>query len=151
MYIVINACDFIHTNVYFKRPVKNNIIENSNFLRILYSDDTICTTGLFISLPIYIQSLERFHNKYKCLFSVKDNEESVLTLEKIERDILNHVNIRGKHMKYSISDHLRTGTIKIYTNYKTKHRRDQYIIKISGIWVTDTEYGLTYKVLDIPI
>ena len=151
MYIVINTNEFIYTNVFFKRPVKNNIIEKSDFMRLLYSDDTICTTGLFLVVPIYIDSYQLYNNKYKCLFKIKDNEEKILALEQIERDILNHVNIQGKTMRYNISNNLRNCMINIYKNYKIKHRKDQFIIKISGIWVTDGEYGLTYKVLDIPI
>ena len=106
MYIVIKLGDFKNTNVFFKRAVKNKVIDDSNFSRIIYSDSMMCTTGLFIKVPITIQTFERFHNNYKCSFTVQDNEKTIMELEKIEADILNLINIKGKKVKYGISNKL---------------------------------------------
>lgn len=149
MYIVIKLSDFKYNNIFFKRAVKNKVIENSIFSRIIYSDSIMCTTGLFIKIPLKIELLERFHNNYKCSFTIQDNEKTITELEKIERNILNLVNIKGKKVKYGISNHLRCGTLKFYTNHLDNHVLGQYILKISGVWETERNYGVTYKILDI--
>lgn len=149
MYIVINLCDFQYTNVFFKKAVKNKVIDNSIFYRIIYSDSIMCTTGLFIKIPITIQLLERFHNNYKCTFTVQDNENTINELEKIEHKILDLVNIKKKKVKYGILNQLRCGTMKFYTNHLGNHISGQYIIKISGVWETEKNYGVTYKILHI--
>ena len=46
--------------------------------------------------------------------------------------------------KFLINDQLTVGTIKLFEPRKDKN---SFILKISGIWETDTHYGLTYKFL----
>jgi hypothetical protein len=47
---------------------------------------------------------------------------------------------------------MHTGTMKLYKDYNSsddKKKNVQYIVKISGVWETYDEIGLTYKLLEV--
>lgn len=72
--------------VYFFEPIKNNIIDNSLFVRINYSPPNI----QFIGLSIYL-----------------DNHTDLLKIYEIEEDILNLYNIHNKELRYNIYSNLK--------------------------------------------
>ena len=51
MNIIKNIEQYNEDNVYFLEPIKNNIMNNGNFIRIIYS------TSLFVLNGIYINKL----------------------------------------------------------------------------------------------
>ena len=67
----------------------------------------------------------------------------------IEKNILQKVEIKDKNAAYRIEDQLSGGNIKLFTDNLEKSLENQYIFKISGIWETETDYGVTYKFMNI--
>ena len=67
----------------------------------------------------------------------------------IEKKILQKVGIKNKKASYRIEDQLASGNIKLFTDNLEKSLGNQYIFKISGIWETETDYGVTYKFMNI--
>ena len=67
----------------------------------------------------------------------------------IEKRILQNVGIKNKRASYRIDDQLSSGSIKLFTDNMEKSLGNQYIFKISGIWETGTDYGVTYKFMNI--
>ena len=55
----------------------------------------------------------------------------------------------SKNPRYILYDTLNTGVIKIFPNIDNDiyNSNNSFILKISGIWEDDNEYGLTYKIL----
>ena len=45
MYLTIKANEFAQNNILINNKTKNNIMNNSDFFRILYSDDKITFNG----------------------------------------------------------------------------------------------------------
>jgi hypothetical protein len=103
-------------------PVKNNLIMNSIFTRIIYSPPMISFNGLYLSIP--------FSD------SVQSN---IQKLHEIENDILS---------VYTCSSNKKKNMqIKQLISYKISNITDKVILKISGIWESETAFGLAYKLI----
>jgi hypothetical protein len=136
--------------VYFSDPIYNTIINvpNSKFIRILYSTKEIILNGIYIYIPLNDVVLEKYYNKYKCVFSMGlQNKEIIDKIKMIEYNLLKkykHI-CTNKTPQYKISEQLRTGYIKIFNNISSKYNCNNFLLKISGIWETNNEYGITFK------
>ena len=135
-------------HVYFNEPIQNTVIDNSKFIKIIYSNEEITLNGIYIILPITISSTESFFKKIKYSFDFSTNKQILEKIFNIEKNILNKYDLK-KEKKYLINDTLRSGYIKIFFNENEKKKSDQFILKISGLWENETEYGLTFKFLSI--
>jgi hypothetical protein len=104
-------------------PVKNNLIANSLFTRIIYSPPMIAFNGLYLSIPSSDILQPTFLNK----------------LHEIENDILS---------VYTCSCSKKKNLhIKQLFIYKSSQITDKVILKISGIWESETAFGLAYKLI----
>jgi len=132
-----------NNNLIFCEPIKNNIMNDGNFIRILYSTDIITFNGVYLLIRLSDCICEKFYNKVKCTFNSSNQKELIEQIKSIEEDILKKYNTI-KIPSYKINEQLSSGTIKIYSDiaYKSSHT---FVLKISGIWETPTHYGLTYK------
>jgi hypothetical protein len=86
--------------------------------------------------------IEKYYNKYKLWFSIEKNIEIIEKLQILEKKILSKINIVNKTPIYSLDEHLRLGNIKINNYIK---QVDGLCLKISGIWQTSTNYGITFR------
>lgn len=148
MNIVKTIDQYNHSSVYYCEPIKNNIMNDGIFIRILYSNHLFLLNG--ISLYIHLQdvSIDKYFNKYKCSFDVLAYKELISKLKSIEMELLDHVNIVGKQPQYKIYEQLQKGHLKIFLNQDEKVTNpSKFALKISGIWETDSYYGVTYKFL----
>jgi len=89
--------------------------------------------------------VEKYYNKYKYIFDVHTHSEIIERVKQIEIDILNKFDL-DKIPQYKIYDQLRNGNVKIIADKMEKC--NNLLLKISGIWETDTEYGITYKFMN---
>jgi hypothetical protein len=69
-------------------------------------------------------------------------------LKIIEDDLLKKVDITGKLPQYKIYEQIKNGNIKLFNDVGNKPFCS-FILKISGIWETQNNYGLTYKFIKI--
>ena len=130
--------------VYFCEPIKNNIMNNGNFIRIIYSNKLFTLNGIYINLNINHTSIEKYYNKYKCSFDVNQYKELINNVRSIEEGILKKLTITDKTPQYKIYEQLKNGNIKVFSDLSDKIG-NMFMLKIAGVWETDTEYGLTYK------
>ena len=144
MYIVINKYD--ENNVLFSNPINNTIINEGQFIRIMYSSDNIMLNGIYFAIKLQTCRREKYYNKYKYTFNVHDNADLIQHLTNVEYNILHKIDINNNKIpQYKIQDLLSSGSIKslhVSTN-------NSFVLKISGIWETQFEYGLTYKLLTV--
>ena len=147
MNLLVRTDQYNIDNVYFCDSIKNNIIVNGNFIRILYSTSKFTMNGIYILLNFDNFYIEKYYNKYKYTFDTMVNSELINFVRNVEKDILTKLNIRDKCPVYKIYDQLKIGAIKIMTD--KMEFNENIILKISGIWETQTNYGLTYKFLKI--
>jgi hypothetical protein len=62
--------------------------------------------------------------------------------------LLKKIGIQNKISQYKIYEQLRNGNLKIFNDIGNK-ALCSFILKISGIWETQNNYGLTYKFVKI--
>lgn len=120
MNLVLDYKKYNVNNIFFYDPVKNTVMDDSKFIRIIYSDVNIILNGLYL----------------KILRSDNIDELSE-NIDKIENNILmKYHSIKSKSMK--IKEQL------LYILKKNPYD-NIFILKISGIWETDMMIGVTYK------
>ena len=145
--IVLTHSQFDIDNVFFCEPNANNIMQDGSFIRLLFSNDLFTTNGIYLQLPIHITSIEKYFNKYKYNFDVNSNLELIENISNIEQSILDKIHIDKKSF-CKIQSQLKNGNIKMITN-NTEISNHILLLKISGIWETDMEYGITYKFISV--
>ena len=148
MNIVKGIDQYNEDSVYFCDPIKNNIMTEGNFIRILYSTPIFILNGIYLSININQLTIEKYFNKYKCSFDIHSHMNIIDKIRTIEEGILRKINIRGKIPQYKIFDQVRNGNIKIFSDNVEKNN-NMFLLKIAGIWETDYNYGLTYKFIKV--
>jgi len=144
MNIVKTINQYDNNCCFFCEPIKNNVMNEGNFIRILYSTNNLTLNGVYLLLSFNDISCEKFYSKYRCNFNIPKNKNVIDNVKIIEEDILNKYDVVDKTPQFKISEQLKNGNIKIFTDIGDKLIYT-FILKISGIWETQHNYGLTYK------
>ena len=121
MLLTININKYNNKYLFLLPPVKNNLITNSLFTRIIYSTEIIAFNGLYLLIPIKTFIFPATLDK----------------LNDIENDILMLYNCSKKKNLH----------LKQLLIYKYSRLENDIIIKISGIWESETSYGIAYKLI----
>ena len=148
MNIAVDMNEFNINNVFYQKPINNTVMEDSNFIRILYSDELITINGIFIKINLKIESIDAYYNKYRCAYQENLNREVINYIKNLETMILHNYK-SSKKPAYKIKEQLDTMSIKIFTETNVRKVPTEFILKISGLWETTTEYGITYKFTNI--
>ena len=73
-------------------------------------------------------------------------------MKSIEESILDKICINNKKPVFRLYEQLNSGNIKLFKDSLKLHKinkDNEFIIKISGIWENEYEYGITYKFVDM--
>jgi hypothetical protein len=133
MNLILDRNKYSINNIYFNECVKNTIMNDSNFIRIIYSNKDLILNGIHIKINIYKEINQIKSDNY--------NNETLIFIQDLEKDLLNKYN-KQKTQNNKIKEQLHYLINKINnSNVITA----SYILKISGIWETSTNQGLTYK------
>lgn len=156
-------------NVYFLETKKNMIIDGV-FTKIIYTHPFYTMNGLYFHLPDGIQcdssnKLEdrpftnglgnSFINIY-IDFKKKTHICWCACIENVEREILHDYSIFKRNNgidqfdskpNFSLQKQLKYGFFKTYKEHTFSDTSSSYILKISGVWETQMEYGITYKII----
>jgi hypothetical protein len=144
MNIVKSLDQYDENSVHFSESIKNNVMVDGQFIRILYSTPGFSLNGIYLYFNMRDVFVEKYFNKYKCSFDIANHRAICEKLCEIEYNILNMVNIK-KIPQYKIQEQVSSGHIKIFYPVQVKHSNMGFMLKISGIWETATHYGITYK------
>lgn len=120
MNLALDYNNYNVNNVFFYEAVKNTVMDDSKFIRIIYSDEFVIINGLYLKI-----------NK-------TDNIDKLLkNIELLEKNLLN---------KFK-SNKIKSTKIKDQLQYLIKKnvKNDIFILKISGIWETQQMIGITFK------
>lgn len=148
MNIVKKIEQYDDNNIFFCEPTKNNVMNEGNFIRILYSTHNMVLNGIYLLISLNDITCEKYYTKYRCCFNVTAHIETINSLKIIEEEILKKYENIKKIPQYKIYEQLRNGNIKIFNDIGNK-TSCSFILKISGIWETEDKYGLTYKFIKI--
>lgn len=150
-----NVCKLVKTIeqynedfVYFCEPIKNNIMNDGNFIRIIYSTSSFILNGIYLSININHTSVDKYYNKFRCTFDTNHYKNLIDNIQVIEEGLLQKACILKKTPQFKIYEQLRNGNIKVFSDTSDKIGH-MFLLKVAGIWETETEYGLTYKFIII--
>jgi hypothetical protein len=144
MNIVKRIDQYNKNNIFFCEPIKNNVMNEGNFIRIIYSTHNIVLNGIYLLVTLNDITCDKYYTKYRCNFSVLNHKEIIDNIKVIEEDLLKKAEIYEKIPQLKIYEQLKNGNLKIFTDVGNKPVCS-FILKISGIWETQNNYGLTYK------
>ena len=134
MNIALSVKDITIDDIFFLDPIKNIIINNSKFIRIIYSSNLLTLNGIYLI----------------CNIDNKDNNNNhglLLYIQSLEDNILNKFS-KEKIKNYKIREYFNNNFIN--TDYtKDQEKYTKYILKISGIWDASNNIGLTFKFLKL--
>jgi hypothetical protein len=147
MNLVKNINQYNEENIYFCEPIKNNIMNEGTFIRILYSTSIVTINGVYLLINMSDITCDKYYNKYKCNFNTLHNKDIIDNIKTIEENILRKIGIQHKQPQLKIYEQLRNGNIKLFS--EVNKSSCSFILKISGIWETQYHYGLTYKFIKI--
>ena len=151
MYLIIPTDEFEINHIIISDKSKNNVIENSFFYRIYYSNSLVSMNGIYIKFNLYDLDVEEYYNKIKCVFSRYDsrNINAINKLVNIEHEILKNYIQLTQNPVYTIREQLVNYYIKLFHKDSNKLTGNlsklSIILKISGIWLTNKEHGLTFR------
>ena len=147
MYVALDLESIRLENLIITDAMHNTVIENSSFMRIMYSEGDVAFNGLYITCNFEGSTIERYFQKYKCVFNQATNKAMVDRIVRFESDLLAAANIPNKRRRHGLASQLSTGFVKIFTEGERRANDTQMILKISGVWEAEEEFGITYKFL----
>jgi hypothetical protein len=149
MIIVKSIEQYDMNNIYFCDPIKNNIVDDGKFIKILYSTSNFILNGIYLLINFNDINIERYYNKYKCNFNVNTHEKLIESIKNIENKLLDKYGLFNKIPHYKIYEQIKNGNIKLFCDNLKKNTNNSFILKISGLWETEVSYGLTYKFIKV--
>jgi hypothetical protein len=138
--------NFNKNYIYFNDPIQNTIINESRFIRIIYSTPNIIFNGINILVNFIIDSVDKQYNKNIINYSVEKNEQVIKSINNIEKTILDKY-CSNKVPSYNLASQISSGSLKLFSESIDKKKNIDVILKISGLWEDDSSYGITYKFL----
>jgi hypothetical protein len=143
MFVANNIENIDLNNIFQSEKIKNTIIDNSEFIKIFYSDKNSIQKGLTIICPFKLDN--NISNKNKYFINTQSNKNIVEKIIFLEKEILEKFNFLGKP-KFQIEEQITNNSIILYSVNRNKSN-SIYILKISGLWIDKNNYGLTFKFL----
>ena len=136
MNLVLERENFVFNNIFFYESVKNTVMDDSSFIRIIYSNEDMILNGIYLKLNINRDTTKK-------MLKINENTINIKFIENLEKNILNKYNSNKTHSN-KIKEQFFYIINKINNN--TNNYSDvSYILKISGIWETQSLIGLTFK------
>jgi hypothetical protein len=159
-----NATEISKNKLHFLDK-KRNIIMDGEFTKIVFSDEFITINGVYINCPILFQTIgdRNLLNKNIVYFQPYNavNTPLLKIYTEMEKQILDYYKEFYDSTKmpvYSLHNQLYSGNAKVYRSFQSTDQVNvppgfpphpkKYVIKISGIWETDRNIGITYKFLE---
>lgn len=155
MNLVLDYSQFYIGNVHFL-DTKKNIIIDGIFTKMVYLDDIVSLNAIYIVFPCNCY-IDRTMNRNNVMFSLNTHEnQEIIELEKnILNNYMKHYQI-SKRMNTSLATQISNGRTRLYkestshTNNANENEDNIHIVlKISGVWETEDEIGITHKFVEM--
>jgi hypothetical protein len=127
-------------------------MNDSYFIRIIYSDDDTTLTGLMIPMYLNCVTIFKSFNKSVIMYDLHSHKEMILKICNLEVAILERYSQILKMYKnqekcsvYNLTTQLRSCSIKLFDDIDKSLDECNIVLKISGIWENEKEIGITFK------
>lgn len=148
MNLLINTNSYDVNNLYIMDPVSNNVLDNAVFYRLLYSNSYMTMNSLYFKIKLSNVCIVKLFNKFKISFNHTLNKQSLDFIKHIESTLLNKFTFDRKTPQYCVNDVINSDNLKLYSNKDNLNEYNDTLeiyLKISGFWMKDNIYGITYK------
>lgn len=148
MLLTISKNQYNKINILYSDKTKNNILSNGFFYRIYFSNNHFTTNGLYILLNFKNIKIDKYFDKIKCIIDRTINKNITDFISNVEYDLLMQSPIKYKTPKFRIDEQLKQNFIKIFGSHnilQKDYENLNILLKISGIWVDETHYGVTFR------
>jgi len=153
MFLCNNIDDISFNNIFCYDKMKNNIMENSFFYKLVYSDSESCFNGIFFMINLKNCFVEKYFDKLKITLSeCKENRDIGFKVQNFEENIFKKFKTKftNYNLEKRLSQQLNQMILKIQNNnFKNcnTYQDVKVIIKISGMWENSKtkQIGLTFK------
>lgn len=129
MNITLNINQYVPRCIYFGEPVQNTIMENSRFVKLIYSNELVIMNGLYFEIPLNITHKATYFKRNKYFFDINKeiSQETIRYAQDIEYTILRKYmdnrksifskeysknKVPSKSMKLMVYDSFQHGCIK---------------------------------------
>jgi len=156
MNIILEISQIEIKNIMFLET-KKNIIIDGNFTKLIYADNNVSVNGIFITFPILASGMDKLMNKNILTFqmSTGSNSSIVKQVSDFENRLIEYYKCEygiQKKAAPTLMNQLSTSRIKLYKetdDVNNNKSHPKVVLKISGIWETVNEVGITYKFLEM--
>jgi hypothetical protein len=128
-------------------PIKNSIITNGKFYRLLYSSKNFTMNNIYCILnynSIKYEKIDNQKHKYKLNFL----PETILHIKHVEEQLLKKINCNNaRRPQLKITEQLSNDYVKILDCKLPAINNLKVLLKISGIWENESQCGLTFKII----
>jgi len=150
MFLIIQPNDFNNHYLMLSEETKNNIITDCWFYRLYYSDEHGTSKGLFLGFELKNVTVDKYFNKLKCMFDQQPNANIIGFIKAVEKSIIDIMPEKfNKKPTYRIEEQLQNNFLKIFYNNQQDMPKNydsvKLLLKISGIWTSTKEYGVTFR------
>ena len=151
MYLTLNLNQFDINNIFTSEKTKNNIMNNSDFYRLYFSNNEMVMNGMYLNFNLKNVVIEKYFNKIKCCYEDNNHNSQVINnIINIEKSIVNKCDDINSKPCYRIDEQMAHKYIKIFDQGKLKlgnYNNLSILLKISGIWSSNKtqQYGLTFR------
>jgi hypothetical protein len=134
-------------NAFFMETKANNVL-TGEFTKVLYSDHTVTMNGIYVDVPICTFA------GTEAVFDPAKNAPFVRAVHELERALLlkyassHHT---PKNLVYGLHRAFMRGRVKVYMDpwrVGAVWTARGCVLKISGVWETDSSVGVTYKFME---
>lgn len=157
MNVALNSDNFRIEYTSLLDSKKNIITTDGIFTKIIFSNKLFVMNGIFFYFPIQIDNIINSNGRFFINFNPnsKNNSTIIKNISRIENQILSFYkksNNCNKNVAMLLTNQLFAGNIKVYKDNNEMINNvnfidKQFILKISGIWESRAEYGITYKTI----
>ncbi len=145
MNIYYSFNDIKTDKIVFHKPIPNKFSNYTKFYKIIYNTKLFTLNSLLLYLDVDYSFMTYDNDKYK--LSLNYSDDSLSRIKQIEEEILNRLNIHtNKSIILTLYNTILHNMV-IYVNdiKDIKDNKVRIYIRVSGIWETDTNIGLTIK------
>lgn len=155
MVILLTSMNFVLNNklynqdyLYIMDPVSNNVLENGTFHRIIYSNSHMTLNSLIFKLTFTNIEIIKTFNKYKISYTDNSNINTFIFIENLENNLLHKFSLQDI-AQTSIMESIKSDNLKLYSSkdLESFYASMDVYLKISGFWINNNNYGITYKFL----
>ena len=141
-YLTIPLSKLSLRGIIYHPAVPNTVMDNSKFIRLGYSNADFTLNGIHIVVAGVAPSSESARGRYQCTFRYEANQEWLEALIQLEQTIL--AGVSGRRQTYRLREQIIGGHVKLNDGWGSASFTNM-ILKVSGIWITSTACGITYK------